>query len=95
MAAAVPTAPLPRLKATHAAGRPQQIAMATAREQLALQAARGQEDEAETPAWVTMFYVFGWTLLAVLGLVAVVVGALAVMVKQGRLSDSDLDFLFK
>lgn len=94
--ASLSAAPLPRLKATHAAGRAQQVAVATAREQLALQAARAREEETETqPAWVTMLVVLGWTMLAVLGLSAVVVGALAVAVKQGRLTDSDLDFLFK
>lgn len=96
-AAASPRAALPRLTSTHAAGTAQQIAMATAREQLAKQAARGPEDaDAETPAWVTMIQVLGWTALVLLSLAAVAAGAVAVLVKEGRLSESDLEsFMFK
>ncbi|KAL4853115.1 hypothetical protein ACK3TF_005894 [Chlorella vulgaris] len=96
-AAASPRAALPRLTSTHAAGTAQQIAMATAREQLAKQAARGPEDaDAEMPAWVTMIQVLGWTALVLLSLAAVAAGAVAVLVKEGRLSESDLEsFLFK
>lgn len=87
---------LPRLKTTHAAGTAQQIAIATAREQLARQAARAREEaEAEPPVWVTMFYVFGWGILVLLGLGAVLVGMVAALVKSGRLTEADLAFLWE
>lgn len=87
---------LPRLKPSHTAGTAQQIAIATARQQLALQAQRAKEEaEVETPVWVTMFYVFGWGALGLLGLAAVLVGMAASLVKAGRLSQDDLSFLFK
>lgn len=91
-----PRASLPRLKLTHAAGTAQQIAIATARQQLARQAQRAREEaEAETPVWLSMFYLFGWGLMAVLGAVAVLVGMTAALVKAGRLSPSDLEFLWR
>lgn len=87
---------MPRLQATHAAGTAQQIAMATARQQLALTAQRAREEaEAEAPVWVTMVYVFGWGTLGLLGLAAVLVGMAAALVKSGRLRPEDLEFLFK
>lgn len=95
-AQASPRVCLPRLKVTHAAGTAQQIAMATARQQLALQAQRAREEaEVESPVWLSMVYVFGWGLLAVLGAAAVLVGMTAALVKAGRLSQSDLEFLWR
>ena len=62
-----PRSDMPRLKSTHAAGTAQQIAMATARQQLALQAQRAQEEaEAETPAFLAVLYMIGWAVVAVL-----------------------------
>ncbi len=93
---ASPRVSLPRLKVTHAAGTAQQIAIATARQQLALKAQRAREEaEAESPVWLSMLYVFGWGLLAVLGAAAVLVGMTAALVKAGRLSQGDLDFLWR
>ena len=79
-AATTPRAPaLPRLKPAHAAGTAQQIAMATARQQLARQAAERarEEAEAEDPAWLAALYVFGWGLVALLGLGALLIGIVA------------------
>ncbi|PRW57342.1 hypothetical protein C2E21_3821 [Chlorella sorokiniana] len=95
-AQASPRVSLPRLKVTHAAGTAQQIAMATARQQLARQAQRAREEaEAESPVWLSMVYLFGWGLLAALGVAAVMVGMTAALVKAGRLSQSDLEFLWR
>lgn len=95
-AAAARPAALPRLKPTHSAGTAQQVAMHTAREQLARQAQRAQEEaEGETPVWVTMFYVFGWGALTLLGLAACLVGSVAVLLRSGRISQSDLAFLWE
>lgn len=95
-AASSPKPALSRLNTMHAAGTAQRIAMATAREQLAKQAMLArEEEEVKTPLWVSMMYVFGWTLLLVVGLAALTMGALAVMVKNGRLSESDLEFVWR
>ncbi|PSC72223.1 expressed protein isoform A [Micractinium conductrix] len=97
-AATTPRAPaLPRLKPAHAAGTAQQIAMATARQQLARQAAERarEEAEAEGPAWLAALYVFGWGLVALLGLGALLIGIVAAMLKSGRLNESDLAFLWE
>lgn len=89
-------AALPRLTPRHAAGTAQQIAMATARQQLAKQAARAQEEaEADTSALLTTLYVFGWGLLVVLGLGAVLMGVVAALMQSGRLTESDLAFLWE
>ena len=95
-AAADRPAALPRLKPAHSAGTAQQIAMQTAREQLARQAQRAREEaEGEAPVWITMFYVFGWGALALLGLAACLVGTVAVLLRSGRISESDLAFLWE
>lgn len=86
----------PRLQALHSAGTAQQIAMATARQQLALGAARAREEaEAEAPVWVTMFHVFGWGTLVLVGLAAVAVGVVAALLKSGQLTEADLAFLWE
>ena len=70
------------------------MAIAAAREQLAKQATRAQqEDAAELPLWVTVANVIGWFVLVLLGVGAVVVGGIAVAVKHGRLSEADLEQL--
>lgn len=88
--------PMPRLKPMHAAGTAQQIAIATAREQLAKQAARAHEEaEADSSAFLTALYVFGWGLLVVLGLGAVLMGVVAALMQSGRLTEADLAFLWE
>ena len=42
-----------------------------------------------------MFYVFGWGALALLGLAACLVGTVAVLLRSGRISESDLAFLWE
>ncbi|KAL4452503.1 hypothetical protein ABPG75_008165 [Micractinium tetrahymenae] len=85
-----------RLKPTHAAGTAQQIAIATAREQLAKQAARAREEaEADSPAFLTALYVFGWGLLVLLGLSAALMGMVAALMRTGRLTEADLAFLWE
>lgn len=87
---------LPRLKPTHAAGTAQHIAMATARERLARQAARAHEEaEADSSALLTTLHVFGWGLLVLLGLGAVLMGVVAALMQSGRLTEADLAFLWE